>query len=52
MRKKHILVPDVEFKCRNYEILAIFTVGKTPELGSQGFVVVGFFLICMYCENN
>lgn len=44
MRKKHILVPDVEFKCRNYEILAIVTVSKTPELGSQVFVVVDCFL--------
>lgn len=33
--QKHFLVPGVEFKCKNYEILAVVTVGKTFELGSQ-----------------
>lgn len=47
LHKKHILVPAVEFKCRNYEILATVTVGEIPELGSQVFVVVGFFLMCV-----
>lgn len=47
VHKKHILVPDVEFKCRNYEILAIVTVGKTPELRSQVFIVVSFFYMCV-----
>lgn len=37
--KKHLLGPGVEFKGKKYEMLAIVTVGKTPEFGSQLFCV-------------